>query len=125
MTTGGVSGAARVPGSRYTSGVYGVTRRSRTRRSTAFSCRSSTAAVYTSRSSSRASTDRRSTCRDRTSPSGTRSSRAAFPRSRASSWPGASFSPSIFTIGRTLLTSQKVQNFCRFLKLQLRFPRIL
>ena len=45
MTTGGVSGAARVSGSRYTSGVYGVTRRSRIRRSAAFSCRRVTAAV--------------------------------------------------------------------------------
>ena len=45
MTTGGVSGAARVSGSRYSSGVYGVTRRSRIRRSAAFSCRRVTAAV--------------------------------------------------------------------------------
>ena len=122
-TTGGTSGGDSTSGRAYRSGAKRLTRRSRQRRSTCFSCRTSAATVYTRCSSSRASMERRSTCTDSTSSSGIRSSRAAF-RCRAASFSsGVSFRPSSFSTAAPPL--QNVQRKIRFLKLTLSFPGMI
>ena len=85
-------GAASGSGGWYARSSQTLTRLSRQRRSICFSCSTSTATAYTSCSGARASTARRSTRSDRISPSGTRSSFAAFLRSSRSLSPGLSLS---------------------------------